>query len=238
MCGRYLLVTPSETLRRAFRFVEQPNLPPAWNIAPTQLRPVLRQRREPKGERTLQLLRWGLIPPWAESAAIGARMINARAETLDQKPAFRTAFRRRRCLVPADGFYEWTSGPDGARKPWLIRRRDRGLIAFAGLWDRWQDPAGIPVDSFAIVTCQASGAIAHLHHRMPVMVEADDHASWLDPDGEPAALAALLRPAEGELLEACPVSTRVNDVRNDDAELARPIQAPDEAAASGPGAGR
>ena len=151
MCGRYVLTTPVEALRDAFGFVEQPNLAPRYNIAPTQDVPVLRQRRQPEGERTLQMLRWGLVPPRARSLADGARMINARAETITTKPAFAIPFRRRRCLVPASGFYEWRPD-DPSKQPYLIAQADGALFAFAGLWDRWHDrSSGEIVVSFSIV---------------------------------------------------------------------------------------
>src|SRR5437899_201370 len=182
MCGRFVLTTPAEALRRIFGFIEQPNLPPRYNIAPTQDVPVIRQRREPAGQRTLQMLRWGLVPSWAESLAGGAKMINARAETVMAKPAFGRAFERRRCLVPADGFYEWRPG-DPAKQPYLITARDGAPLAFAGLWERWSPPARerellAPdgeaarrpyIDSFTIVTTTANAALATLHPRMPVI---------------------------------------------------------------------
>jgi len=236
MCGRFLLTTPAEALRQAFGFVEQPNLAPRYNIAPTQDVPVIRQRKNPPGERTLQMLRWGLVPSWAESLAGGAKMINARAETLTAKSAFRDAFARRRCLVPADGFYEWQPG-DKAKQPYLIAARDGAVLAFAGLWERWTPRGGSDginaggqqsgeaapsVDSFTIVTTAANACLAPLHHRMPVIVAPADYARWLDPATDPSALQSLLRPAPDDLLHYRPVDRRVNNVRNDDAAVLRP----------------
>jgi putative SOS response-associated peptidase YedK len=236
MCGRFLLSTPAEQLRRAFGFVEQPNLAPRYNIAPTQEVPVIRQRRQPPGERTLQMLRWGLVPSWASSLAGGAKMINARAETIAAKPAFRDAFARRRCLVPADGFYEWKPG-DATKQPYLIAARDGAPLAFAGLWERWSPPReadGIEsaagesggkspyVDSFTIVTTDANACLAPLHHRMPVILAPADRAAWLDPAAAPADLLALLRPAAEDLLAYVAVDRRVNNVRNDEATLIAP----------------
>jgi len=233
MCGRFLLTTPAEALRQAFGFVEQPNLAPRYNIAPTQEVAVIRQRRKPAGERTLQMLRWGLVPSWATSLAGGAKMINARAETITAKPAFRDAFARRRCLVPADGFYEWRPG-DETKQPYRIAARDGAPLAFAGLWERWTPPReadGIEagesesegkrpyVDSFTIVTTDANGHLTPLHHRMPVILGPADRAAWLDPASTPAALLPLLRPAQEDLLHYAPVDRRVNNVRNDDATL-------------------
>jgi putative SOS response-associated peptidase YedK len=230
MCGRYVLTTPAEALRRLFDFEEQPNLAPRYNIAPTQDVPVIRQRREPKGQRTIQMLRWGLVPSWSESLAGGAKLINARAETVRGKAAFRMAFERRRCLIPADGFYEWRPG-DPAKPPHLIARPDHAPFAFAGLWERWTPPAGAAgidrpyIDSFTILTTAANEALKVLHHRMPVILAAVDYGRWLDPNAPPDELVPLLRPASDDLLRAVPADRRVNSVRNDDAELLRPLEA-------------
>jgi putative SOS response-associated peptidase YedK len=233
MCGRFVLTTPAEALRRIFEFVEQPNLAPRYNIAPTQDVPVVRQRREPKGQRTIQMLRWGLVPSWADSLAGGAKMINARAETVVQKPAFRNALQRRRCLVPVDGFYEWRAD-GGGKQPYFISRPDGAPFAFAGLWERWTprpenaepaDAAGKSfVDSFTIVTTEANAALKPLHDRMPVVLAPEAYASWLDPDAGQGDLLTLLRPAPEELLRFYPVDRRVNNVRNDDIALIRPLE--------------
>jgi putative SOS response-associated peptidase YedK len=226
MCGRYLLKAPADALRRAFGFVEQPNLMPRYNIAPTQDVPVIRERREPKGERTLQLLRWGLIPPWAEDTKGGAKLINARAEGIAQRPSFREAFRKRRCLVPADGFYEWRA-EGKARQPYLVARRDRAPFAFAGLWERWwpkaepAEPAFI--DSFTIVTTAANALLQPLHARMPVILATEDCARWLDRGATPEDLTALLKPAPEDLLAYFPVSPRVNAAAPDDVGLIEPV---------------
>jgi len=231
MCGRYVLTTPVEALRDAFGFVEQPNLAPRYNIAPTQDVPVLRQRRQPEGERTLQMLRWGLVPPRARSLADGARMINARAETVATKPAFAIPFRRRRCLVPASGFYEWRPD-DPSKQPYLIAQADGALFAFAGIWERWNRPADAAgadektyVDSFAIITTEANERLKPLHHRMPVILAPGDYPLWLDPMAEPDRLAGLLRPAANDLLDYRPIDRRANNVRNDDAALLRQLEA-------------
>jgi putative SOS response-associated peptidase YedK len=224
MCGRYVLTSPAEALRRLFDFVEQPNLASRVNIAPTQEVPVIRQRRQPAGERTLQALRWGLVPPWAESLAGGARMINARSEAITQTRAFRTAFRRRRCLVPANGFYEWRPG-DASKQPYLIARPDGAPFAFAAVWERWTPPPGgespAYVDSFTIVTTAANQALSPLHHRQPVILAPEHHAAWLDPDAEPAALLALLKPAPEDFLTYLPVDRQINKFSNDDPALLR-----------------
>jgi putative SOS response-associated peptidase YedK len=201
---------------------------PRYNIAPTQDAPVLRQRREPKGERTLQMLRWGLIPSWAKDTKIAAKLINARAESIAEKPSFRSAFRRRRCLVPADGFYEWRA--EGTRKqPYLIARRDREPFAFAGLWERWTpkepDADSASTDSFTIITADANALLKPLHVRMPVILAPADYGIWLDPEAAEADLLALLKPAPQEWLGYAPVSPRVNAAAVDDAALIETIGA-------------
>jgi len=222
MCGRFVLRTPVEELRRIFGFVEQPNLMPRYNIAPTQDVPVIRQRRNPAGERTLQMLRWGLVPSFAEDTKGGARLINARAESVAEKASFRAAFRRRRCLVPADGFYEWRA-EGKAKQPYLIQRRDRGVFAFAGLWERWspkeQGEGPAFIDSFTIVTTAANALLRPLHERMPVILPPEAHATWLDPDGEPDRLQALLKPAPDDWLSYAPVGTEVNAARAEGPQL-------------------
>ncbi len=231
MCGRYTLTTPLEGLRAVFLFEESPNLAARYNIAPTQEVPVIR-RGVGDDSRHLALLRWGLIPSWAKEASIGSRMINARAESVAEKPAYRTAFRRRRCLIPADGFYEWQARPSGPKQPYLISPVAGGPFAFAGLWERWTDKAhGEPVESFTIVTTEANRRLAAIHHRMPVVLAPADHQAWLDPASSLDALLALLRPAPEDAFDAAPVSTRVNAVRNDDPSLIEPTPTQEDAAA-------
>ena len=220
MCGRYCYTLPVEAMRRLFEFPELPNLMPRWNVAPGQGVPAVRMRADGRG-RELAILTWGLVPPWADDPKIAYRMINARAETVQEKPAFRHAFRRRRCLLPADGFYEWMPPAPGAKakQPWRIGLPGDAPFAFAGLWEQWMGKDGSEIESCTIVTTEAAPAIAHIHARMPVILAPGSHAAWLA--GEPDAAAALLRPYGGELV-ARPVSTRVNDVRNDDPSLLDP----------------
>lgn len=229
MCGRFLLTAPVEALRRLFGVEAAFNLGPRYNIAPTQETPVL--RLDPGGERVLAMLRWGLVPSWAKEVAIGSSLINARADTVAAKPSFRAAFRQRRCLVPADGFYEWKAGPPGKPKqPYLIARADGATFAFAGLWEVWQQEKE-KLYTFTIVTTDANAALTPIHHRMPVILDPKDYAAWLDPGNEDAQ--ALLKPAPEDWIRATPISTRVNAVRNDDPSLIEPATA-DEPAAPAP----
>jgi putative SOS response-associated peptidase YedK len=219
MCGRYLLTSPLESVQALFEVGERPNLGARYNIAPTQEVPIVRRTRDGAG-RELALVRWGLIPHWAKDEKAGNRMINARAEGIRNKPAFRDAFLRRRCLVPADGFYEWKK-IGRTRQPWLIRRRGGGLLAFAGLWEVWRDPHGQSRHSCTIVTGPANELVADLHDRMPVILAPDDIGRWLEADPDEAG--ALLRPCPAAWLECFPVSRRVGSPANDDADLIRPI---------------
>lgn len=227
MCGRILITTPVAELAALFGFAERPNLGPRYNVAPTQEVPVVRAT---DGVRHLALPRWGLVPPWAEDTRGAARLINARAETAATTPAFRSAFRQRRALVPADGFYEWRTDPVSRRKQgFVIRRRDRRPLAFAALWERWAGPKGQPaaeaVETVAVLTTTANATLAPLHDRMPVILDEADWATWLAPDTPVPALAALLRPAPADLLEAVAVGSRVNSVRNDDPSCLDPDDA-------------
>lgn len=226
MCGRYELHAHPAAIALAFGLDVVPPLAPRYNIAPMQDVPVVRVNAA--GARELAMVRWGLVPRWAKDASIGAKMINARGETLKEKPAFRTAYRRHRCLVPADGFYEWQFGPDGkSKRPMRIAMADGATFAFAGLAERWLAPDGEPLDTCTIVTTEANGLIRALHERMPVIVPPAAYARWLDPaTGDPADLVASY-PAGA--MRFHPVSTRVNAVRNDDASLIEPLPAPAEA---------
>ena len=221
MCGRFSLTTPSAALRDLFGFDELPNLPPRYNIAPTQDVAAVRLA----GDDPMPLFtvfRWGLVPSWAKDVTIGSPLINARAETVAEKPAFRHAFRRRRCLIPADGFYEWEVRPDGVKQPWRIALEGGVPFAFAGLWEYWSGADGSEIESCAIVTTDAAASIARIHHRMPVMLGPSDFSSWLR--GTPEEAQTLLHAYRGKLI-AHPVSTRVNNVRNDDAALLESVDA-------------
>lgn len=224
MCGRYMLTSPVEALRQLFLFEQRPNLPPRFNIAPTQDVPIVRWNRE-RTERELALVRWGLVPFWAKDLKIGARMINARAETVATLPAFREAYRQRRCLIPADGFFEWQK-VGKARQPFLIKRRDGAPFALAGLWERWRAPGDDKsLHSCTIITTSANELVAPLHDRMPVILAPDDHDRWLDleSDGRP-----VLKPCPAAWLETYPVSPRVNRPQNDDAACIQPLDDTDQ----------
>lgn len=224
MCGRYAFFSPAEAVRRAFAVDDLPPLEARYNIAPTQPVPVVREQEA--GRRAVVLLHWGLVPGWARDRAIGNRMINARAETLGERPAYRRAFRKRRCLVAADGWYEWQAAA-GGKQPWFIRARDGGPMGFAGLWESWRDPGtGEALESCTIVTVDAPGSLAQIHRRMPAVLSTDAYAPWLDPareDGD--ALSALLGPVDPARFEAWPVSRAVNDPHHQGPELAEPLPA-------------
>ena len=215
MCGRFTLRTPAHRLAEAFGVRELPNLPPRYNIAPTQDVVAIRHAADGVGRR-LVLLRWGLIPSWAKDLAVGNRMINARAESVTQKPAFRAAFHRRRCLVAADGFYEWQKAQDGKKQPYHIRLKDDAPFAIAGLWERWHAPTQEVVESCTLITTSANDLLMPIHDRMPVILPAADYDAWLDPDPPSAdELTALLRPYPSDEMTASPVDRLVNDPRND-----------------------
>lgn len=219
MCGRYSLTSPLEAMRQTFAIQGLPNLQARYNIAPTQTAPVI--RRHPDGRLLMHEIQWGLIPSWAKDGTGGAKLINARSETVAEKPSFRAAFGRRRCLVPADGFYEWKKPEPKVREPWRITLNDQQIFAFAGLWERWQDAAGVSIDSYTIITTDAAPTIADIHHRMPVILKDVDHAQWLDPATPSDGLLALLRPNAD--VRGYRVSPRVGKVQNDDADLIVPI---------------
>lgn len=212
MCGRYELHSSPAAIALAFGLAWPPDIRPRYNIAPTQSVPIVRINAA--GERELIQMRWGLVPRWAKDPSIGARMINARGETVADKPAFRTAFRRHRCLLPADGFYEWRARGDGPRQPLHIGMKDGSVFGLAGLYERWLSPAGDPLDTCAIVTTEANALLRPLHERMPVIVPRAAYEQWLDPASEDPE--ALVVPFDGEAMAYRPVSRRVNNVKYDD----------------------
>ncbi len=231
MCGRYTLAADTDELIEVFdpAHVAFDRWEPRYNLAPTQDAPVVILGNE--NERRLGLMRWGLVPAWADDLSIGNRLINARSETAASKPAFRDAFAERRCLVPADGFYEWRRLDDasGSRKiPYWIHQPDRRPFAFAGLWERWRPrQGGDPVVTFTLLTTRPSRWMSRLHDRMPVILPDDEACrSWLRPDAGLEELGDLLRPAPEDLLEAWPVATTVNRPANEGPELIEPVDGP------------
>lgn len=222
MCGRFTLTDPDADLAEQFNLPDVPDLQPRYNIAPTQPVAAVRVAAE-SAARELALLRWGLIPFWAKDPGIGARMINARSETAAEKPAFRAAFRRRRCLVLADGFYEWQK-ENGGKQPFYIRLRDGQPFAFAGLWESWKGEGETVIESCTLLTTQPNDLIHPLHNRMPVILHPRDYALWLDPEMQAAErLKPLLRPYPFEEMVAYPVSRFVNKPQNDDPRCIEPL---------------
>ena len=236
MCGRYSVAVSPEELEQVFEASAEGELAlPRWNVAPTQDAPVV--VRVPEGRR-IRSLRWGLVPYWADDARIGARHVNARAETLATRPAFREALARRRCLVPADGFYEWAERPHGRGKaPFWIHHRRGGVLALAGLRERWRPPGSPsgsePLETFTIVTTRPNAMVAPLHDRMPAVLPPAAWDAWLDPETPVDQALALLGPAPEGLLDARAVSSRVNRVEHDDPACVEPLAA-DERDRRGP----
>lgn len=259
MCGRYVSTRSRGELAHLFAVdldgggdeagsagspPAQVELRPDWNVAPTKTVYAVLERT-PDGVpgarpvRRLRPVRWGLVPAWAKDTKIGSRLVNARVETVADKPAFRRAFASRRCLLPADGYYEWYVGENGAKTPFFVRPRDGGVLAMAGLYELWRDPeapAGDPggrLWTATVLTTEATDELGRLHSRMPLLVRPEHHAAWLDPGRrDPAALRDLLVPAAPGLLEAYPVSAAVGNVRNNGPRLTDPLPS---SSASAPG---
>lgn len=220
MCGRYSLTTAPEALRRLFNFDNMPNLAPRYNIAPTQDVAVI--RAGDPGSRTLSMMRWGLIPSWSKEIGRSAPMINARADTISEKPSFRAAFETRRCLVPADGFYEWRT-EEGKKQPFRIGMKGGAPMAFAGIWEQWESPEGSQTNSVAIVTTEANTKLHPIHGRMPVILNESDYDRWLGA-GDGSSVLPLLRPYPTDNMAFYRVGLRVNSVRNDDADCIAPLK--------------
>lgn len=222
MCGRF---TREFTWREVHDFLDlrlpaQLEIAPSWNVAPTQVSPVARlaPEGERRGERELVPMRWGLVPFWAHDPSIGSRLINARAEGIESKPAFRAAFRGRRCVVPVSGFYEWKQGERGAKQPYYITSAAGGMLALAGLWERW-DRGDAPLETFTIITTAPNAMMSELHDRMPAVLNPPELGGWLDPETPVEDALAMLRPAPDGSLDCREVSTRVNSPKNDGREL-------------------
>ena len=218
MCGRFTLAIDPQELAQAFDLAEAPDeFPPRYNIAPSQpIAAILKHPDDP--ERHFHLLKWGLIPSWSKDPSIGNRMINARGETVSEKPSFRAAFKRRRCLIPATGFYEWQKH-QGGKQPFYICLQNQQPFAFAGLWETWQD-----ISTATIITTSANQQLEPIHNRMPVILNSEDYDTWLDPESQDTAdLQSLLKPFPAEAIEAYPVSTHVNKPANDSPECIAPM---------------
>jgi putative SOS response-associated peptidase YedK len=225
MCGRVRLSSDVSEIKPVFSIPPErpvPNIAASWNVAPTDPLPIVRYDSK-AGERSLELMRWGLVPFWAKDIKVGFANINAKAEGVDTRPAFREAFQRRRCLVPVDNFYEWQKTANG-KQPFAIALADRGIMALAGLWETWRSPIGERVRSFAIITTRANELCAELHDRMPVILGASNWPVWLgeDPD-DPARLKAMLQPYPAREMVCWPVSPRVGNVKNNDPSLIDPV---------------
>lgn len=226
MCGRYRLSRDGKLIVEDFALEGEVEWSPRYNIAPTDPAPVIRQDpKEPA--RNVTLMRWGLIPFWAKDPSIGAKTINGMSETAATKPAFREAMQKRRCLVPADGFYEWARTGPKEKQPYNFGMADGALFAFAGLWDRWRDASGNKILSFTILTTRPNALVANIHDRMPAILRREDYEIWLDPGiANPAKVADLLAPFDARQMRKYPVSSRVNSVKNDDPQCAQEIQLP------------
>ena len=218
MCGRYTLRTPVDSLAETFEITEYPSsITPNYNVAPTQ---EVAAVVEEDDQRKLEMFHWGLIPSWAKDPTIGNKMINARAETVSEKPSFRSAFKKRRCLILADGFYEWKK-TDSGKQPYHIKMEDGSPFAFAGLWETWKDEEEI--HSCTIITTGANDLMSEIHHRMPVILHPENYEVWLDPDfDEKEALTSLLNPYPADDMEAYPVSRRVNKPFNNEPSVLEP----------------
>lgn len=224
MCGRFTLTQSDQIIAQAFHLKDVPDVVPRYNIAPSQaVATVLLPGSESKEPRC-HYLQWGLVPSWAKDPKIGFSLINARAETLAEKPSFRAAFKRRRCLILADGFYEWQR-QEKRKQPFYFGLSDHAPFAFAGLWEHWESGDGSVIDSCTIITTEANALLQPIHDRMPVILKAADYDQWLDPaEQKTDRLQRLLHPFAAEAMMAYPVSTQVNNFRYDDADCIRPLE--------------
>ncbi len=219
MCGRYVLYGPQSRYQAFFDAQLLADFGDNYNIAPTAMTPVI--RLSPEGQRVLSMLRWGLIPRWAKDPGVGARLNNARGETVAEKPSFRDAFRKRRCIVPASGFYEWHTTPSG-KQPYYVSLRSGDPLAMAGLWEAWRAPDGTIVRTFCIVTTGPNEVMAPIHDRMPVLLHQKDFVQWLSPDADPSRVAELIEPFPSEGMQAWSVSKAVNRASSSGPDLILP----------------
>ena len=224
MCGRFALYSDPFSLAKRFEAEALPELRPRYNVAPSQNIPIVREEGE---KRRFALARWGLIPHWAKDTKIGYSTINARAETVAEKPAFRNAFKHRRCLIPADGFYEWQAiAGSKVKQPWFIALQDREPMVFAGLWERWRSPEGEDLESCSIIVTDANELMRSIHDRMPVILAPGDWSAWLESEAKDAvSLQSLLKPYPARGMTAWSVSTQVNSPRNDSVECMEAVLA-------------
>ncbi len=222
MCGRFVLVAPGRLVTEHFQVGDQPDLEPRYNIAPSQ--GIAAVRFDPEsGDRRLAVLKWGLIPSWAKDKKIGYKMINARGETVADKPAFRAAFRHRRCLIPASGFYEWKREKRN-KQPYYFQMKHGRLFAFAGLWESWKSPEEEIIESCTIITTEANALLESIHDRMPVIIHEADYEQWLNiRNQDKGELRQFLRPFPAEEMQTHPVTAAVNSPSNDCAECIKPM---------------
>ncbi|MCL1465764.1 SOS response-associated peptidase [Argonema galeatum] len=222
MCGRFSFTQSEKIVAEVFQLASVPTLSPRYNIAPTQPVPTVLVDSDDKN-RHLKMLRWGLIPSWAKDIKIGAKLINARAETVAEKPAFRSAFKRRRCLILADGFYEWQE-QEGKKQPFYFRLQDGKPFAFAGLWERWEKGEDEAIASCTILTTESNELMGPIHDRMPVILDPKDYDKWLDPEVQkPESLQSLLQPYKSEEMTFYPVTTKVNNAKTDSPDCIKKV---------------
>ena len=222
MCSRFSVTSPSEAVRSYFNYENDVEFPPQYNISPTD--PVLVVRIGMTGERELQPMRWGLIPSWVKDPDNFSTLINARSETANEKPSFRNAMKRRRCLIPANGFYEW-AGPKGHKHAYHIAKHDGSIMAFAGLWENWLGADGTEMETVTVLTREPNAVVAKIHNRMPQIIDPDQFEPWLDCKEVSAKDAlALLKPVPDDLLNLIEVSTRVNNPTYKEADVQEPLQ--------------
>jgi len=229
LCGRFLLVSSSKELAEQFQLDETPEITPCYNVAPSQEIAAIRLRHDTRTDRReLIFLRWGLIPSWSKDPAISERLINARSETVESKPAFRSSFKKRRILIPANGFYEWKRTQSGARQPYLISFEKFGLLAFAGIYDEWKSPSGDVTRSCAIITTQSNDLIKSIHDRMPVVVPTKDYELWLEStDTASEDFKKLLKPLSGDSFRITEVGMKVNRPDYDNPDCIEPLKTSD-----------
>ena len=222
MCGRFILTSPGKDIQDQFELQHEPELTPRYNIAPTQMVAVVRFDQETTAKQ-FEMLKWGLVPFWAKDASIGPRLINARCETLGQKPAYRAAFKSRRCLIPTNGFYEWMKEKE-KKQPYLIRLADESLFAFAGLWEHWKGPDGSTIESCTVITTEANDLVRPIHDRMPVIIPRKDYDSWLNPEmlGQ-ETFQSLLQPYPSSEMVFFPVNPKVNKATYENPDCIEPV---------------